>query len=136
MLIFTSYLGFWKKYKVKMPPPILITAVKPEWWEGDWRPDLAPDQKDLWRYKDGSLPWEELKSNFEKKLEKVGAQKILESLPEECTLLCWEKKGIPCHRHVLAEFLTRQTKLAVLEYRVCASAYNPSGVPIWQRRPQ
>lgn len=135
-LIFTSYVAFWKKYKSKMPPAILITAVQPHWWIDRWMPNLAPNEKDLWDYKGNAITFEELSKRFTHKLEVQGAQKILDQLPEECTLLCWEKKGVPCHRHVLAEFLTRHTHVAVNEYRVCATAYNPTGVPVWHRRPQ
>lgn len=123
MPIFTSYIGLWRKYKDHMPEGVLITASKPDWWEGVWRPDLAPDLQDVLDYKSRILTWEDLKSRYLTKIQKLGPGRILNSLPADCTLLCWEKKGIPCHRNVLAFFLSdKQTGVQVAEFRMRATS--------------
>lgn len=36
---------------------------------------------------------------------KFTPEQILEMLPDKCILLCYEKTGDFCHRHLLAEWL-------------------------------
>ena len=41
---------------------------------------------------------------YMKQLEDLGVSKILELIPDNSVICCWEKSGF-CHRHLIAEFL-------------------------------
>ncbi|MFA7143607.1 MAG: hypothetical protein WC175_06540 [Candidatus Dojkabacteria bacterium] len=68
-----------------------ITELIPPW-------DLVND------YKKGIINDNDYKEVYMKRLENLGVTKILELIPDNSIICCWEKKGF-CHRHLIAEFL-------------------------------
>lgn len=48
--------------------------------------------------------------------EVVNRLKEIESITGDCVLLCFEEKGKFCHRHLLREFLNKETELNIQEF--------------------
>ena len=76
-----------------------------------WKKDLAPSQKLLTELKNNKKTWiqfiDSFKSELEKNKESLQSIKKLrqESKTNNVTLLCFEKDGNPCHRHLLKKII-------------------------------
>ena len=74
----------------------------------------------LWR----QLPWPDFADAYRAQLERVGTSRLREdfdglmsTLGGSLVLLCFERPGQPCHRHVFAEWWQQQTDEAVAEFQ-------------------
>ena len=76
-----------------------------------WKKDLAPSQQLLKELKNNKKTWvqfiDSFKSELEKNKESLQSIKELrqESKTNNVTLLCFEKEGDPCHRHLLKKII-------------------------------
>lgn len=52
------------------------------------------------------------------KINKKGIKDFLESFQEDVFLLCYEKSGDFCHRHIVANWIRHELGLEVQEYEV------------------
>ena len=79
-------------------------------------PSLAPKSGWFWEWKNGHLPneWYIQKYN-ETVLSKLDPNKVVEELGENAVMLCYEKPGDFCHRHLIAEWLMKNTGVTVEE---------------------
>ena len=72
---------------------------------------LSPNQKLLFEYKEGKIGWEAFKQQFVAQLRNdmdcLEAIHALHSMSgsEDVTLLCYEKSGNPCHRHLVRDIV-------------------------------
>jgi uncharacterized protein YeaO (DUF488 family) len=94
---------------------ILITryyprGVKKEQFD-DWGYALSPTPDLLFSYKDGKVSWDAFKEKFIIQLrDDIASQEAIRTLHElseneEITLLCFEKSGNPCHRHLVRDIV-------------------------------
>lgn len=110
MKIFTSYfarIGIIKN-------PISICAKAPNWFKGPQYKVLAPKYSFFKDYKDGKINSKEYTEQYiNQVLFSLSVNEVLKSLEsfypnaEEVTLLCYEKPEDFCHRHIVAEWLTK-----------------------------
>ena len=115
MDIWTGYYAKMKKYKEIGLVPVSIAYGTPIWYEGETCFELAPPRKLLMKYKDGVISSDEYATEYNSFLGKVDWSMIIEKLfkisdkhdGSDLVLVCFEKSGDFCHRHLLAEYLTK-----------------------------
>lgn len=113
MEIYTGNFANLKKYQENGLFPISI-ALSSRYFNGDSYKKLAPD----WDFKDD--PEEIYTPKFEKKLkalslETVKAQLALISKGKDIVLLCHEKNGVFCHRHLVNKWIGGRGEFGVLK---------------------
>ena len=59
----------------------------------------------------------------EEVLGELDAKTVYRELGEDATLLCWEKPGYFCHRHLVAEWLMKELNIEILEYVMKSSDF-------------
>lgn len=94
---------------------ILITRFYPRGVKKDhfdyWIRELAPSQSLLKSYKEGERNWNDFKIVFLAELrENIESLEIIHALNQHIandnvTLLCYEKDGTPCHRHMVRDIV-------------------------------
>jgi len=68
--------------------------------------DLAPKKEWFWKWKQGEFDNEEYKRLYkETVLDKLNFDEIVSFLGKDAVLVCYEKSGDFCHRHLIAEWL-------------------------------
>lgn len=122
---FTSYYAVCKESEVILPTgdvgQTFSISVKPPWW---WQPKrhfapLAPDQTIVRAYKQGKITDRQYTRLYIDQLNtNVDANKVVEQLPDNAVLLCYEKPEDFCHRHVAAWWITEHTGIQVSELEV------------------
>jgi uncharacterized protein YeaO (DUF488 family) len=100
---------------------VLITRYYPRGVKRDrfdlWLKPLSPSRETLAGYRHGKKSWDEFKEAFLSELrssqESRVALKAIRDLARsgDVTLLCYEKEGLPCHRHIVKEVLSREKTL-------------------------
>lgn len=105
-MIYTSYFANFRNFPVGSKP-ISIARFAPKGFTGGQMTVFAPSTKLLLDYKNGKVSNDEYKVQYVEQLNSLEAEgkiKVLENL-NGCVLLCYEKTGDFCHRHILAEWL-------------------------------
>ena len=123
MNIYTSYFGNMKKIP-KDIVPIAICLSPPKFFDGIIYKKVAPTWEILSDWKEGNKD-EEAMEHYEraysfKVLRKLDANEIYKDLYElsngkDVVLLCYEKRGDFCHRHLLAKFLEEKLTIEIDE---------------------
>ena len=90
---------------------VLVTRFHPRGVKKErydvWCRDLAPSRDLLKRYKEGTVRWNEFLGMLRSELRGNGDSKRLirdlnaKSRTQNITILCYEKSGMPCHRHMI-----------------------------------
>ena len=76
-----------------------------------WLRELSPSATILFGYKHGKLTWDDFKNALLQELKKnIDSLEAIYSLNDEIarrdiTLLCYEKAGNPCHRHIIRDLI-------------------------------
>ena len=122
-MICTSYYGNYRKFKGMFRVSISRTA--PSNSCDIQLIKLAPTADLLQKYKSNSITNEEYTSVYHNQLLKlendgyiakfVKALSTLQELKGDVVLLCYEKKGDFCHRHLLAEYLNNNHNTNIRE---------------------
>lgn len=102
----------------KNPLAISISCIRPRWWPNiKWMPELGPTWEMVKQYKiDHDIEnytakfWDVL---FERGL--TDPYVIVEQIPENSILLCWEKPSDFCHRHLIAKWFVDSNTAKVVE---------------------
>lgn len=104
-MIYTSYFGNWRKWQGM--DVYSIAKITPKGVKINGAIEcFMPSEWTLWKWKDGVINEEEYGEEYFKKLEIVSIEKFIEWVGDrDIVLLCYEKSGEFCHRHLLAEFL-------------------------------
>ena len=111
MNIYTSYFG-----KLKSLPkgiiPIAICGKSPNWYNGIEYKKLAPKFNFFQEWKkngDNNYYIEHFNSEVLNKLSAAAVYEELEALcdGQACALICYEKPSDFCHRHLVADWLTK-----------------------------
>jgi len=119
MNITTSYFGNIKN----ITNPIAICARAPIWFVGPRYPALAPTYRIFIDYKTNGDAEQYAKDFDEEVLDKLNPHKTFEELVQMCgeefTLVCYEKPGEFCHRHIVAEWLNQYIQdLKIVELEI------------------
>ena len=75
---------------------------------------VSPEARLLKSYKKGDINWREFSSDFRKQLRTLETSKeALEQIKQmskkgTVTLLCYEKEGEKCHRHIVKSVIDRK----------------------------
>lgn len=102
-MIYTSYFA-----KYKGTQGVAICRWKPNWYNGEQYLPLAPTQRILnWfretdRREDAQKMYRQL--YYEDVLNRLDVHEVARALDGK-VLLCYEKRGVFCHRHLVAEWL-------------------------------
>jgi uncharacterized protein YeaO (DUF488 family) len=115
-MIYTTYLSNLKNLPEENSVKFLITRWKPrntidvKKYNLEWRPNLAPTELTLAKYKDESITWSEYRQlfideSFENQLFIDGLQEAMNYNDEglDVFLICYEKDDSICHRSILQE---------------------------------
>lgn len=110
----TSYFG--NKEASADPSAVSIARWPPRWWGKRRRfIALAPSISLLNRSKAG-LPWPEYVTEYKHDiLAEMNPAKVFLELGAKSILLCWERPGEDCHRHLVAEWLEKSLNIKILE---------------------
>ncbi len=98
------FTGYYAKHG-NHPNAVAISQGVPEWFHGRVNKLVAPDWDIIMAYKNGQITEEEYTKRYTAQLDRIGINKILTSFKDGDVLLCYEKSGRFCHRHILAEWL-------------------------------
>lgn len=120
-MIFTSYF-----YQMQFIPEefigIAITAKAPDWWHGLQYKKLAPTYDILMSYKEGRITEEQYIQRYQNEvLSKLNPYRVLQDLKDlsdgrDIILLCYENSRSFCHRHLVADWLTKYTNKDIKEW--------------------
>lgn len=109
----TSYFA---KYKGKNA--VSIAGKTPDGFKGRIYKKLAPHYSwwKIWKDKHSTKEWYTQKY-YETVLNKLNAQEIYDDLGEDAVLLCYEKSGEFCHRHIVAEWFKKELGINITELK-------------------
>ena len=95
-----------------------ISKKPPDWYTGKCLPQLAPTWELLKAYKQEEITQQDYAEVYIALLKKRNftPQRILDALPDNSRLLCYEKIGDFCHRRVLATWIEKEIGIVVPEY--------------------
>jgi uncharacterized protein YeaO (DUF488 family) len=85
----------------------------------DWVSSLSPNSDLLFQYKEGQISWDSFRQSFlvqlKNEVESLDAILALHdwSRNHDVTLLCYEKSGQPCHRHLVRDIIENPALLGV-----------------------
>jgi len=105
--------SYYSKYKGENA--VSIAGKCPDWYHGRQYKVLAPKYWFFKKYKeDGDIAF--YTEQYQKEvLDQLDAKQVFEELGENAVLLCWEKSGSFCHRHLAAAWLEKQLNIEVKE---------------------
>lgn len=102
--------------KYKGDSAVSIAAKCPHWFTGRQYKKLAPSYHALMDYKNGKINEEQFTElYYAEVLNNLDAKRVYEELGENSVLLCWEKSGSFCHRHIVAEWLQNELGVEITE---------------------
>lgn len=110
-MIYTGYFAKTKKYIEAGLTPISIAGRAPSFYDGIEYKKLAPKYALFAAYKSGELNEFQYAEGFkELTLDPLSQKQVEEELYElsngnDVVLLCYEKQGDFCHRHLVADWL-------------------------------
>ena len=122
-MIFTGYYAKLNQYKNLGLEPIAISGKRPNFYEGLYYPDFAPRYWMYQRWKDKDITNEGYTEEYKKYLDTLDKEEIRKDFKEytvegnDIVLLCYEKSGEFCHRHVLADWLEENFGWKIEEYK-------------------
>ena len=80
--------------------------------------ELAPKKDWFFKWKNGEIDNEKYIELYKKTvLEKIDFERLLEKIGDDAVLLCYEKPGDFCHRHILADYLKEKFDIMVQEIK-------------------
>lgn len=116
----TGYFARLKDYQKINLTPISIAAKAPIWYKGDEYKKLAPKWSFYSEWKNGSHKGDNdyyIKHFKEEVLDNLDPEQVLKELEgfsgvseDNIILLCYEKSGTFCHRHLVADWLNQNIK--------------------------
>ena len=121
-MIYTGYYTNIKKYEEAGLVPIAISGKVPDFYDGLTYPDFAPRYEMFQKWKNGEITNEGYVREYRAYLDTLDKEEIRQDFnsPHECNnmiLLCYEKSGDFCHRHVLADWLEENFGYRIEEYK-------------------
>ena len=117
-MIYTGYYSKVKDYKSSELTVVSISRTEPFPVDGKLTL-LVPEESILWKYKNGEIDEMEYTSLYLDQLDRIGIRDILlgiHAFGDDIVLVCWEAPDKFCHRHILADYINKRTKLNIEEY--------------------
>lgn len=110
--LYTSYFnsGEWDSKNA-----VSIAGTSPPWYNGREYKKLAPKYDTFKKYKEDGDEEAYRYNYFLEVLDKLDTEEVYNDLGQDSVLLCWEKPGEFCHRHIVAKWFGD----IVLQYRGC-----------------
>ena len=101
------------------PLSIGISATVPKWYNGKRLDCLAPTWQMVEDVIEGRVTIEEYDALYIGLMLKRGltGQKVIDMLPQECFLLCYESPKDKCHRRLLADWVYTETGFDIPEWK-------------------
>lgn len=101
------------------PLSIAISATVPKWYNGNRLDILAPTWQLVEDVIENRINIEEYDTLYLALLLKRGltGQKVIDMLPKECFLLCYESPKNKCHRRLLADWVFTETGFEIPEWK-------------------
>lgn len=124
MEIRTGYFAQTKKYESLGYMPISIALRTPDWFDGLKTTGLSPNNVLLGKFKNKEITEENFKVFYLAGLKPSVIEMYIEAWSECCdidstikgvVLMCYEKPESVCHRHYLAEYITKEYGIEVTE---------------------
>ena len=119
-MIYTGYYSKIKEYADSGLTLLSISRTKPEFAKSCIDiPQLFPSDKILWDYKKGKIDEMEYTSKYLDQLNELGIDRIIKMIQifgDNVVLLCWESPEKFCHRHILADYINKNSGVVVEEF--------------------
>jgi len=107
-MIYTSYFGnpYFRTHSDVVEKCVSIALSCPDTFSNNTFPELYPEWILINQYKNGKITENEYKERYLRLLKqrKLNPEKIAKDLDGKI-LLCWERKGNFCHRHLVSDWL-------------------------------
>ena len=119
-MIYTGYYSKIKEYADLGLTLLSISTTKPEFAKSCIDiPQLFPSNKILWDHKKGKIDEMEYTSKYLDQLNELGVDRIIKMIQifgDDVVLLCWESPEKFCHRHILADYINKNSGVVVEEF--------------------
>ena len=119
-MIYTGYYSKIKEYADSGLILLSISRTKPEFAKSCIDiPQLFPSDKILWDHKKGKIDEMEYISKYLDQLNELGVDRIIKMIQifgDNVVLLCWESPEKFCHRHILADYINKNSNINVEEF--------------------
>ena len=119
-MIYTGYYSKIKEYADSGLTLLSVSRTKPEFAKSCIDiPQLFPSDKILWDYKKGKIDEMEYTSKYLDQLNELGVDRIIKMMQifgDNVVLLCWESPEKFCHRHILADYISKNSNINVEEF--------------------
>lgn len=119
-MIYTGYYSKIKEYADSGLILLSISRTKPEFAKSCIDiPQLFPSDKILWDHKKGKIDDMEYTSKYLDQLNELGIDRIIKMIQifgDNVVLLCWESPEKFCHRHILADYINKNSGVVVEEF--------------------
>jgi hypothetical protein len=119
MKIYTSYYAMTNRLVAEGIQPIGVSRGVPKGFAYPGILRIAPTYAMISK----TFPTERYMPMYKQILAKVDPRSILEQLDQlgggaDVAMLCWEKPGDFCHRHMIADWLEAELGIEIIEWRV------------------
>lgn len=119
MVIYTSYFGNMKKLSANGVLPICVALYKPRFFTGVQLQNVAPTRYML----SPACSEQEYIKLYNGILSRLNAFQVLNQIKtlsggRNIALCCYEKPDDFCHRHILAQWLSKETGTPITEFGV------------------
>lgn len=109
------YTSYFNSTTFEYKDAVSIAGKSPPYYSGAEYKKLAPKYWFFEKYKrDGDKEYY-TKQYYEEVLNKLDPGEVYSDLGQNAVLLCWEKPGEFCHRHIVAEWLTNAIDVEIRE---------------------
>ena len=108
-MFYTSYFAKLNRISTEYCP-IAISASVPDWYKGKHYKTLCPPYSTFMHYKNDN-DWNQYTKEYNHKLSTLDFNQVISDIEnlandaDNIVLLCYERPGTNCHRHLVAEWL-------------------------------
>ena len=107
--------NFWNIDKNNIEIYVSIAGKSPDFYKGREYKKLAPKYWFFKKYKEDGDEEFYTEHYYKEVLDKLSAKEVFRELGENSVLLCWEKYDKFCHRHLVAEWLSKELGIEINE---------------------
>ena len=113
----TGYFAGIQKYR-NIGRSVNIALKPPSGWSGANYPPLYPSPALLREFKAGALSEEQYTERYMEQLSKLDPVEVYKELRDDAILVCYERPGSFCHRHIVAKWLNDSLGIQVTEAKL------------------
>lgn len=121
MKIYTSYFAQLRKMPREIVP-VSIAVSTPPWFRGAAYKEVAPQYDAVCRFKAGTISWDEFSYLYQANILRFkDPRKTVNDLQcladgRDVAVMCYEKSGDPCHRHIFSAWMNEHLGLGIREW--------------------